>query len=250
METSRNEHESESDSNSGDRNTRENANRRVQLERRRGNTGPRETVLWTFILHKSNMATENPEYNSRSPTYIRFDHGDHYHIVFASNPRGNNINKQQHRILRDLTASDRGITEATTTTQQVRNEQKFLQYCVRKGLSTYTPVNIKNNEKLTNLHDTITNKLIINENELELCTPYIENKQPTENKTTKILRSNIVERIKELIEKYNIESYTQFKQKIDSETQEQLIIDYSMQSMTLTKELLSLIHISEPTRPY
>ena len=130
MERESDEHESELESNNNTNNGR--TTKGIRLERGPRNAGTREMGLWTFILHKSNMATENPPYNSRSPTYIRFDHGDHYHIVFTSNPKGTNINKQRYRIINDLTAMDRGCTEGVTMTQQVRNESKFLQYCVVK----------------------------------------------------------------------------------------------------------------------
>lgn len=210
---------------------------RSDLDERNGSTSSSDRT-WTFVIHKSNLTITDTPITGHAPSYLRFDHGDHYHVIFAGNERGTNVAKSRLRICRHLTATDRGITEATATTQQVRNTRNFLQYCVRKGLHTFSPINTRTNQHLTHLQTELL-QLPTNQGELEQCLPYIERKQQTK-KHNKEVRTNIVDLIRQLLIDYDITSYVQFQQRVPANIRTQLLSEYSMTSISLTKELIKI----------
>ena len=94
-----NKQESISSSNSSTKSTSPMVKRRRRMDPEPGTTTREgEYSAWTFIIHKSNTTTMDSTNNARGPQFLRFDHGDHWHIIFTSSSRGQNVAKQRSRI--------------------------------------------------------------------------------------------------------------------------------------------------------
>ena len=170
------------------------------------------TIYHTFILHKTNQNPPSQTANrgKPAPTFIGFDHGSHYHIIFAADERGGNGARQRGRIAQYLGSTTAGSTEIIATHTKVFFLKRFILYCIRNGIQTAELYGIRINQQMkeafsifqTLYHNRDPNTV---NTEIKECKKYIEdNKQFT--RLGKHKRRNVVDTITEVINHYDIKT--------------------------------------------
>ena len=223
---------------------------------------------YTFIIHKSNLTIAWDQLlqcknNKQSPTFIAFDHGDDIHILYATSPTGGNAAKRRDRILKFIYASRAGIAEAISTFSRVRLLRNYILYCIRFGIETYHKFGTGGQDELGEILVEYE-KLFGSENpehviQDSLCRIYTEQKKAAAATNTgdtdiesvyssaskmarmgkeKKKHATIV--IDSLIDQYNIKTFPEWNQKIDSDTKKQLMIEYGLQYQNYVNHLLKI----------
>ena len=193
---------------------------------------------FTFIIHKENQAAgwQAAKRNKPSPTFITFDHGDHYHILYASDERGGNIARQRNRIANYLGATAAGITEVTSTNNKVRFLRRFIQYCICNGIKTANKYGIRITEEMREAYEifqTLYNNRDPNEinKDLTKCKGYIEDAKENA-RISKVRRRNVVDTIQDLLQQHDINTNTEWNIKIDKTIKHQLLREYGLSVRT------------------
>ena len=191
-------------------------------------------TYYTFILHKNN---QNPNWQTAnrskpSPTFIAFDHGSHYNILYAADDRGGNGARQRGRIATYLGATIAGNTEVTATHSKIQFLRRFILYCIRNGIETANQYGARINQEMKeayNIFQTLFHNRDPNtiNNEIQECKKYIEeNKQFSRLGRNK--RRNVVDTISDIIKQYNIKTNAEWNIHVDTETKHQLMREYGL----------------------
>jgi len=189
-------------------------------------------TYFTFILHKENQSTgwQTANRHKPSPTFIAFDHGTHYHILYASDERGGNVARQRNRIAIYMGATPAGSTEVNATHSKVQFLRRFIQYCIRNGIETANKYGIRINTEMKEAYD-IFQDLYHNRDpndinkEIQKCKKYIEDaKEYSRIGTQK--RKNVVDTIMDLLVQY-INNNTDWNI-IDKTIKHQLMREYGL----------------------
>lgn len=203
---------------------------------------PKNKNIYTFVLSKSNTITDNNGggiRKPREPTFITFDHGTHWHCLYQCAAKteggGDNKSRAKSRITSFLKANNAGVAESNSTVTRVRFIRRFLEYCIRGGISTLCIYGNKKETTLKNINEAFikiktseTIDDIITNGE---CSKYIEeNKSNVEKIKRQIVdkRSNLLDFIQTEVRKYKIKSIQQWKNNIDPNTKLQLIKEHGL----------------------
>jgi hypothetical protein len=163
-------------------------------------------TYYTFIIHKCNLPTIPAPSKSRTPTFAAFNHGDHYHFLFGV-AHTNNCTRNFHNILQFLRLPYPGTAEANTTLQPIRFIQRFLDYLIRIGLSTFFKYGLRQIPLLSNITKLLQGTT--DTSSFEPCETYIEGKKATTEHFIK-QRTFSTNYINHLITKYNTQSFEDF----------------------------------------
>jgi hypothetical protein len=195
------------------------------------NTGK---TYFTFIIHKTNQSPnwQQAKRYKPSPTFITFDHGTHYHILYASDDRGGNGARQRGRIAGHLGATTAGNTEINATNNKVRFRRRFILYCIRNGIETANKYGTRINKEMREAYEIfmdLYNTRDPNDIHMEIgrCKQYIEDAKH-DTRIGKQRRKNIVDTIMDLLNQYNINTNTDWNIQIDAETKHQLMREYGL----------------------
>jgi hypothetical protein len=205
---------------------------------------------YTFVIHKTNLEENwksRPKTNSsQAPSFITFDHGEHFHVVFTSSSNGGNPARQRTRITKFLSSKSQGIAEATITFSRIRLLRRFLLYCLRYGIQTTHIYGAKQQADLQEInkefqllfqhHD--PNEVIKDAK----CEQYIEdNKERTTkrmgNKKSKHLADIIIDKIKEC----NIVSAQDWENVIPPEFKLQLIKEFGLSVDSYIQKIVRIV---------
>lgn len=196
----------------------------------------RKKQYYTFIIHKKNQETTWRQSGSRAkqtPCYISFDHGDHYHIIFSSDPTGGNAARQRTRITKHLGCTAAGSAESISTFSRINLLRNFILYCIRYGIETVNIYGNKINNELIEaqtLFQTLFSERDPNEVIRDIgCKKYIEDKK--EEKQKRIVnnkRNNIVDVITDIINEKDIWTAAEWNMKVDIETKNQLMREFGL----------------------
>ena len=189
---------------------------------------------YTFILHKTN---QNPNWQATnrgkpSPNFITFDHGTHYHVLYASDDRGGNGARQRGRIAAYLGATVAGSTEINSTHSKIQFLRRFILYCIRKGIETANRYGTRINQEMKEAYG-IFQELFHNrdpneiQKEIKECKKYIEEEE-TFQRLGKNKRRNMVDTITDIIRQYNIKTNADWNIQVDTETKHQLMREYGL----------------------
>ena len=191
-------------------------------------------TYYTFILHKSN---QNPNWEQAarrklSPTFISFDHHDH-HIIYSSDDKGGNRNRQRGRIAKYMGATLAGNTEINSTHSKVLLLRRFLLYCIRHGIESGRLHGVRIGAVMKDGFQ-IFNQLYHNrdpneiDHEIKTCKKYIEEGKETNQRIGKLKRRNIVDTIQELLTEYAITSNSEWNLRIPEKIKHQLLREYGL----------------------
>lgn len=192
-------------------------------------------TYFTFILHKSN---QNPNWEQAartksSPTFISFDHHNHYHIIYSSDDKGGNGSRQRGRIANYMGATITGNTEINSTHSKVFFLRRFLLYCIRNGIESGRLHGLRIGTIMKDAFE-IFNQLYHNRDpnkvntEIKECKKYIEENKTTNQRIGKLKRRNIVDTIEELLTEYSITSNSEWNLKIPEKVKHQLLREYGL----------------------
>lgn len=210
------------------------------------NNTSRERIFYTFIIHKQYQLPNIKQHQHNrpnQPNFISFDHGDHYHIVY--NPQhAKNAAAQRKRIIEFLHGTNQAHTEATITNQIIRNLEHFIQYCLRKGISTYASFGNRTNRDSINKIDTyIKNLKEITKPDIQtdICQQYREQKYNETSKRIKHIKGrHLTDIVEEEIIKNNITNYTEYEQKTDPELKLSLLREFGLQVKSYITEIIKI----------
>lgn len=193
--------------------------------------------FWTFTIAKHHLS-RFPTDTSHSPSFIRFDHGDHFHFLYTATTDSNS-HRQLRRICKFMYALPAGFAEATSTKQPVRYIWRFIEYCVRFGLGTVNRFGYKADSKINNVMQKINSMPIpeITEN-TEPCRQYAEEQKDKFKKNRQF--KNITHTLTDIIEKNNIQTQTDWDLKIDIKTKMQLMAEYGLRVGNYVQTILRI----------
>lgn len=219
----------------------------TNLRRRLFNTEPesphrstdsgRNSKYFTFTISKCNTR-RLPTNSNQCPTFIRFDHGDHWHILYTATTESN-AHRQLRRICKYLHAIPAGFAEGAASKQCVRHIWKFVDYCSRYGLSSVSRFGYKIDSKITDVINKLSSLPIpeITEN-TEPCRQYAEQQKDKFQKNRQF--KNITHTITDIITKNNIESQTDWDLKIDLQTKMQLMAEFGLRVGNYVQTILRI----------
>lgn len=192
---------------------------------------------FTFTLSKSNVA-RLPTNSNQCPTFIRFDHGDHWHILYTATT-DSNAYRQLRRICKHLHATPAGFAESSAGKQTVRHIWRFVEYCSRYGIGTVHKFGYKIDDKITNVINKLnTMNIPENTDNTEPCRQYAEEQKEKFQKQRQF--KNITHTVTEIIAKNNIESQTDWDLKIDLQTKMQLMAEFGLRVGNYVQTILRI----------
>ena len=181
--------------------------------------------LYSFIVHQTPGGGRPPKRaRGGSTNFCKFDHGDHFHIIFTTQP--NNKKRSFERICNYLNLTLRELTNARITLIGIFKEmERFVYYLLRKGLKTYQKFNkgIDLNKGLANsLHHLLNQNIDVTDTSPEeACIQFMEKKRDLrrDNRNNsgpsnyKIQYDEFIDLIKE----HNIKDINELLDKIEEE---------------------------------
>jgi hypothetical protein len=216
-------------------------------------------LIYTFIIHKSGCPIIPPT-TRRGPTFAVFDHGDHYHFIFATK-HSNNASRALNTIIQFIDTGFGGTTEAHTTLQLVRFHRRFISYLIRKGIRTFHKYGNRTLNILSDLtkcllqyntpHDetdgiqqeNISNDTPTNDTILQHCEQYTEDKKQA-SKEAITQRTFSIDFISNLITTHKITSYESFQRTLPTNIKIQLLKQLGYVGQNIIKTLIK-IHTTE-----
>lgn len=219
----------------------------TNLRRRLFNTEPestdrsadpgRNSKYYTFTITKCNTR-RLPTNSNQCPAFIRFDHKDHWHILYTATTESN-AHRQLRRICKYLHALPAGFTESAASKQCVRHIWKFVDYCSRYGLGSVSRFGYKVDSKITDIINKLSSLPLpeITQN-TEPCRQYAEQQKEKFEKNRQF--KNITHTITDIITKNNIESQTDWDLKIDLQTKMQLMAEFGLRVGNYVQTILRI----------
>lgn len=203
-----------------------------------------EKQYYTFIIHKTNQGPDWRNNRRNPPNFIAYDHGDHYHILYASDTGGGNAARQRNRILGYLRATPTGHSECLATHTTVKFLRNYILYCIRKGHSSQYVFGAKVNEAM-NEAITYYNEMYIQpdgalEETLQHCRQYIEEKKIENKRISHTKINNITLMLWDMCEKYDLYTATDWEHKISHEEKVHLMTEYGLQVDSYIQRILRI----------
>lgn len=200
---------------------------------------------YTFILHKNNQRDDWKSNRAKGPgpSFITFDHGDHYHIVYGA-ANESNASRARKRIVEYMGANVKGCSEAHITTSKIKLLSNFILYCLRYGLRTinhYGNKIIKIVKMIEDLFEHHQNDEIDEIDADGICRQYVEDqKEQKKKRVGKEKQKTLCEIIIEQIQKYNIQHYGQWDRQVPHDLRIQLIQEWGISTDSYIKSLIKI----------
>lgn len=206
---------------------------RSRLDRSSGSV---RKQYYTFVLHKRNQEEhwkrESASRSKQAPCFIGFDHGDHTHVIYASDERGGNAARQRGRIAKYLGATAAGSAECISSFSRVNLLRNFILYCIRNGIET---VNIHGNKVNEELKEAkiLFEQMFEDRNPEEviqdsMCKTYIEERKEEKRRISHNKKNNIVDVLETIIDEEDVWTGSDWNMKVDISVKNQLMREFGL----------------------